>query len=145
MIVCLVWRVEALLKIGYMLMMRLLRSIGREELQMIRLYVDDAIDAGGGHEIFDPSGDEFKSFIRNLNGDTHTLVTFGDEAEDWHMTIGGGPDKAIAYISYLDDEDIEHIIELTNSAASEDEEEELVVGGQRGRYPCAVLSSLMML
>lgn len=69
-------------------------------------------------------------------------MTFGDEDEDWHMTIGGGPDKAIAYISYLDDEDIEHIIELTNPAASEDEEVVLVVCGQRGRFP---LSSVIKL
>lgn len=88
-------------------MMMLLRSIGREELKMIRLYVDDATDAGGGHDLFNPSLDEIKSFILNLNGDTHTLVIFGDEDECRHMTIGGGPDKAIAYISYLDDEDIE--------------------------------------
>lgn len=129
--------------IGYMLrMMRLLRGIGREAPQMIRLYVDDATDAGGGHDLFNPSLDEIKSFFLELNGDTHTLVTFGDEAEDWHMTIGRGPDKVIAYISYLDDEDIEHIIELTNPADSENEEVELVVAGQRCRYP---LSSVIKL
>lgn len=43
---------------GYLLRgIRPVLGIGREAPQMIRLYVDDATDAGGGHDLFNPSLD----------------------------------------------------------------------------------------
>ena len=85
-----------------------------------------------GIEICNPSWDEVKNLILQLDNDKKTLVTFGDYDMGYYMAIGGGCDKYILYLSF---EDEEKIFELVNSEETEECYVELVVGGQRGRYP----------
>lgn len=85
-----------------------------------------------GIEIYNPSWDEVKELILQLDNDKKTLVTFGDYDMGYYMAIGGGCGKYILYLSFEDDE---KIFELVNSKKTEECYVELVVGGQRGRYP----------
>jgi len=99
---------------------------------MTRVYRDHwdcGVDCGV--EKFDPSWEEVKALILELDGDEKTLLTFGDADEDGsdYMGIGGG--RYILYLSYNDEE---QVMILTDPDADPQAEVELVTGGQLGRF-----------
>lgn len=81
--------------------------------------------------IENPSWDEVKALIQDLNGDTKTLVTFGDYDAGYYMAVGGGCNQYILYLSFDDEE---KILELIDPNETDESLVELVVGGQRGRF-----------
>lgn len=85
-----------------------------------------------GIEINDPSWEEVRDLILQLDNEKKTLVTFGDEDMEYYMAIGGGCGKYILYLSFDDEE---RIVELVNSKEEEECYMERIVGGQRGLYP----------
>lgn len=100
---------------------------------MKRVYCDDWKEQRDeGVEICEPTWDQVKDLILGLNGDTKTLVTFGDDDMGWYMAIGGGADQYILYLSFDDEDQIFNLVEPTQKS---DCFFELVVGGQRGKYP----------
>lgn len=83
--------------------------------------------------IENPTWENVKNMILNLDGWNRTLVTFGNYDEGYYMAIGGGKNgEYIAYVSYDDEEKIFHLV---NQNGSKKELVELVVGGQRGNFP----------
>ncbi len=100
---------------------------------MKRVYCDNWEQGNDeGIEIYDPSWNEVRELILQLDNEKKTLVTFGDEDMGYYMAVGGGGDQYILYLSFDDEE---RIVELVNSKETKEGYAELVVGGQRGRYP----------
>ena len=84
-------------------------------------------------EIENPIWEDIEAMIRSLDGESRTLVTLGNEEEGFYMAVGGGENgKYIAYISYDDGEQIHNLI---RPDARAEDWVELIVGGQRGRFP----------
>lgn len=83
-------------------------------------------------EICEPSWEEFRKLILELDGKNKTLITFGDYDMGYYMAIGGGPSQYILYISFDDEE---RIVELVNQNEKSECLVELLVGGQIGKYP----------
>ncbi len=112
---------------------------------MKRVYCDNWEEGkDNGIEIYDPSWNEVRELILQLDNRKKTLVTFGDEDMGYYMAIGGGCGQYILYLSF---EDEEQIVELVNSRETEACYVELVVGGQRGDYPknsCINLEKVLM-
>ena len=99
---------------------------------MKRVHCDDWRNGRDvGITIENPSWDEVKLLIQDFNGETKTLVTFGDYDEGYYMAIGGGCSQYILYLSF-DDEG--RILELIDPNGSDKGFVELVVGGQAGRF-----------
>lgn len=85
-----------------------------------------------GCEICNPTWNEVRKLILELDNDKKTLVTFGDYDMGYYMAIGGGDGKYILYLSFDDEE---KIFELINPNETEKSYVELIVGGQQGKYP----------
>lgn len=83
-------------------------------------------------EIENPVWEDIEAMIRSLDGESRTLVTFGNEEEGCYMAVGGGNGKYIAYISYDDGDQIHNLIQPDTHTEGW---VELIVGGQRGRFP----------
>lgn len=79
---------------------------------------------------------EIENAIKELDGHCKTLVTLETDNET-HMSIGGGANKFIVYITF-DNESFYHLI---NSSQS-DSDETLVVGGQESIYPAKLCVDL---
>lgn len=82
-----------------------------------------------GDFIENPSWSQIETAIRELNGESQTLVTLGID-EDAYMSIGGGANKYIVTVTF----DNLNFYVLINSPKSE-QIQTLVVGGQNGNYP----------
>jgi hypothetical protein len=72
---------------------------------------------------------EIELAIKNLDGQTKTLVTLETDGET-HMSIGGGQGKYVVYATF-DNEIFYSLIDPSKS----DQHESIVVGGQKGLYP----------
>ena len=81
-----------------------------------------------GNFIENPSWSQIETAIRELDGESKTLVTLGID-EDTYMSIGGGINKYVV-ITF----DNFNFYVLTGSPKSE-QIQTLVVGGQNGNYP----------
>lgn len=75
-----------------------------------------------------PNWHQIEAAIRELDGESKTLVTLGAD-EDTYMSIGGGAGKYIVTVK-LNKFDFYVLVDLSKS----DEIEKLVVGGQEGTY-----------
>ena len=86
-----------------------------------------------GQVVENPTWEDVKQMILSLDGWNRTLVTFGNYDEGYYMAVGGGDNrKFIAYVSYDEEE---RLYNLTNQNGDKNEFVELVIGGQRGRFP----------
>ena len=95
-----------------------------------------------GKAVEDPAWEEVKQMILALDGWERTLVTFGNYEEGCYMAVGGGKNGTyIAYISYDDEERLYHLTDPNGDGTGW---EELVVGGQRGRFPADTCVSQKM-
>lgn len=79
---------------------------------------------------------EIENAIKELDGHRKTLVTLETDNET-HMSIGGGADKFIVYVTF-DNEIFYHLI---NSSQS-DSDAKLVIGGQESIYPAKLCVDL---
>ncbi len=82
-----------------------------------------------GDFIENPSWSQIETAIRELDGESKTLVTLGID-EDTFMSIGGGANKYIVTVTF----DNCNFYVLIDSPKSE-QIQTLVVGGQNGNYP----------
>ncbi|MBR8836757.1 MAG: hypothetical protein DSM106950_22755 [Stigonema ocellatum SAG 48.90 = DSM 106950] len=82
-----------------------------------------------GDLIENPNWSQIETAIRELNGESKSLVTLGAN-EDTYMSIGGGAKKYIVTATF----DNLNFYILIDSPKSE-QIETLVVGGQKGNYP----------
>jgi hypothetical protein len=82
-----------------------------------------------GDFIENPSWSQIETAIRELDGESKTLVTLGID-EDTFMSIGGGANKYIVTVTF----DNCNFYVLIGSLKSE-QIQTLVVGGQNGNYP----------
>ena len=74
--------------------------------------------------------------IKALDGKNKTLVTLETE-EETHMSIGGGNDKYVVYLTF-DNEAFTYLIDPSKS----DAEQSLVIGGQESFYPAKLCVDL---
>jgi Immunity protein Imm1 len=81
-----------------------------------------------GDFIENPSWSQIETAIRELDGESKTLITLGID-EDTYMSIGGGANKYIVTVTF--DNSNFHV--LIDSPKSE-QIQTLVVGGQNGNY-----------
>lgn len=90
-------------------------------------------DKDVGTAIENPSWEDIEKMILSLVEKEKTLVTIGNYDDGYYMAIGGGDrGQYIAYVSYDDEE---RIYNLIVSSKNGKEVVELVVGGQRGKFP----------
>lgn len=86
-----------------------------------------------GKAVESPTWEDVEEMILHLDGQSRTLVTFGNYEEGYYMAIGGGENGVfIAYVSYDDEERIYHLVNQNDGG---NDLVELVVGGQRGSFP----------
>ncbi len=81
-----------------------------------------------GDIIENPNWNQIETAIRELNGESKTLVTLGVD-EETYMSIGGGAEKYIITVTF-DNFNFYILIDLNSEQI-----ETLVVGGQKGNYP----------
>jgi hypothetical protein len=82
-----------------------------------------------GDSIENPNWHQIEKAIRELDGESQTLVTLGIN-EDSYISIGGGANKYIVTVTF---DNFDFYI-LLDSPKSE-QIEALIVGGQKGNYP----------
>jgi Immunity protein Imm1 len=81
-----------------------------------------------GDFIENPNWSQIETAIRELDGESKTLVTLGVD-EDTYMSIGGGGNIYIVTVTF-DNLNFHILIDSSKSERTE----ELVVGGQKGNY-----------
>jgi Immunity protein Imm1 len=95
-----------------------------------KISVEDWIDnQNKGCEIKASIWSEIELAIKSLDGQTKTLATLETDGET-HMLIGGGQGKYVVYATF-DNEIFYSLIDPSKS----DQDESVVVGGQKGLYP----------
>ncbi|WYL96995.2 MAG: Imm1 family immunity protein [Gloeotrichia echinulata IR180] len=82
-----------------------------------------------GDVIENPNWSQIEKAIRELDGESQTLITLGIN-EDSYMSIGGGTNQYVVTVTF-DNLDFYILIDSTKS----EQIQTLVVGGQRGNYP----------
>jgi hypothetical protein len=91
-----------------------------------------------GEFIENPNWNEIETAIRELDGESKTLVTLGADDEAY-MSIGGGKDGKYIVTVTFDNFDFYVLVDLSKP----DEIEKLVVGGQEGNYPAKMCVDLL--
>ncbi|WNZ47100.1 Imm1 family immunity protein [Leptolyngbya boryana CZ1] len=84
--------------------------------------------------------DEIETAIRSLDEHHKTPVTLETEDET-HLAVGGGQGKYLVYLTF-DNEKFHYL----SDSSKQDEQENLVVGGQSGLYPakyCVTLTTAL--
>jgi hypothetical protein len=80
--------------------------------------------------------EEIEMAIRSLDEHHKTLVTLETEDET-HLAVGGGQGKYLVYLTF-DNETFHYL----SDPCKQDEQENLVVGGQSGLYPAKYCMTL---
>lgn len=97
-----------------------------------KMVVDDwSGTVNGERVILAPELQQVADAVAALDGARQTLVTLLRGAGDEHMSIGGGPERFVVYLT----EDNLNFHNLVAADESEHETIALVAGGQLGDYP----------
>jgi hypothetical protein len=91
-----------------------------------------------GDFIENPDWSQIETAIRELDGNSKTLVTLGADDETY-MTIGGGESGKYVVSVTFDNISFHSLVDLSKP----DETEKLVVGGQKGIYPAKMCVDLL--
>ena len=103
-------------------------------MKITHVYSDNGM---GSESIINPTFDEIKEMVLNLNGKNKTFITIGSnsgkESDYFYMTIGGGNNGLyIAFISYKNNNEIHTLIDKTKSKTKSIE---IVVDGEIAPHP----------
>jgi hypothetical protein len=102
-------------------------SMWNEETMIETLSCDNTI--GGNTTLKNPKWSDVENSIRNMNGESLTMVGLMLNDSGQHMMIGGGPEEFVVNINI--DEMVYFLIDANNS---EDEYKE-IMAGQPSEYP----------
>lgn len=91
-----------------------------------------------GEVIANPNWNQIESAIRELDGNTKTLVTLGEDDENY-ITIGGGNGGKYIVSVTFDNLEFHNLVDLSKPPQTET----LVVGGQEGIYPAKMCVDLL--
>ncbi len=102
-------------------------------MHITRAYCDNWIgNIDKGEEILNPTLDDIMRLVLSLDGKNKTMVTIGNDDEDFYMCIAGGNDGLyLAHIVYDDNDVFYDLVDLTKSRTKT---VELVSGGQNASY-----------
>ena len=100
---------------------------------------ENAVVKGTNREVIaNPDWSQIESAIRELDGNTKTLVTSGEDDETY-ITIGGGNGGKYIVSVTFDNLEFHNLIDLSKP----NQTETLVVGGQEGIYPAKMCVDLL--